>query len=344
MKIGLGFRAEQRTDKDYIKFASQIGVTHAVIAWPGKEILPSADKAPWSVEELMDLRKFYEENGVKIEGFENFHPSTYYKAMLDLPGKKEHLDYLKTCISNMGKAGIPVMGYNPTFAGVIGRETGPFARGGAETVRFTLDKAPINDPFPVGEFGKRIVIPDAPKEDLPFVSLEENIQRRDWLLSELLPVAEEAGVKLAAHPEDPPIPVMRNTSRILINQQAYDDMFEKFKSPANCIEFCQGTFTEMGVDVYKAIEHFVKLDRVAYVHFRNVRGTIDHQYTEEWLDDGDVDMVRALKTYRDCGYKGLVMPDHTPLVSIDNATAIGMSFAIGYIRGIMQSLDIEIEK
>ncbi len=345
MKVGLGIRMGNRTDKNYLQFSSQIGAPHAIISWPDKEIIPSAFDKPWPVEELNDLKKFYAENGMKIEGFENFMPEYYYKVLMDMPGKQEQMDYLKGCIANMGKAGFAVMGYNFTLSGVIARASGNWARGGAETVRFTLANAPIDEQVPAGTIFDRPMF-DAPKGFRPEITLEEITQSRDWFLSELMPVAEEAGVKLAAHPEDPPVPKLRNTARILITQDRFDEMFAKFDSPSNCAEFCQGTFAETGEDVYEIIRHFASKGKIGYVHFRNIVGNLkdkNPEYTEVFIDEGDIDMVKALKIYKEYDYKGLLMPDHTPDVSVANPTAIGMAHAVGYIRGIMQTLDIDIE-
>ncbi|MFI3228429.1 MAG: mannonate dehydratase [Clostridia bacterium] len=343
MKVGMGIREDNRLNKDYLQFVKQIGASHAVVFMPDKQILPSCESAPWSVDELLSLKKFYNENGLQLEGFENFDPRRYYKVLLGMPGKEPHMDYIKYCVQNMGKAGIPVMGYNFSLAGVEGHIQGPYSRGGAKTVRFSVDEAPIDEPIPLGTVFKRVVMPDAPKGGLPDVSLEEITQRYDWFLSQILPVAEEAGVKMCAHPDDPPVPVMRRTARRLINTAAYDEMFAKFPSTSNCVEFCQGTFGEMGVDVYDTIRHFCKQDKIGYVHFRNITGTIP-AYTEVFIDEGDMDMVESLKVYKECGYKGLLMPDHTPLVNSLNPTETGMAYAIGYIRGIMKTLDIEIDE
>ncbi|MFI3116228.1 MAG: mannonate dehydratase [Clostridia bacterium] len=343
MRVGMGIGGANRADKNYIQYLAQIGAPNAILALPDKEILPSADKAPWSLEELSSLKKFYNENGVNIEGFENIHPIYFAKILLDMPGKEEQMEYIKRSISNMGKAGIKIFGYNFSLAGVTARYTGPFARGGADTVRFSLDKAPIDGHIPLGTVFKRVFDPNAPEGNLPPVSLEEMIERRDWFLSQILPVAEEAGVKMAAHPEDPPIPVMQSTARILIRPENFDHLFTKFDSPSNCIEFCQGTFAEIpNLDVYDTIKHFAKQDKIAYVHFRNVVGTLP-EYTEVFIDEGDIDMVKSLQIYKECGYNGMLMPDHSPDVSIGSPREVGMAYAVGYIRGIMKSLDIEIE-
>ncbi len=341
MKIGMGVRGPDRLNKGYIQHIAQLGAPHAVMFMPDKDVFPRFTEEPWSVDELSGLRKFYAENGVTLHGFENFHPSIFYKVLLDLPGKEKQLEYTKRCIANMGKAGLNVMGYNFSVVGVTGMYNGPFARGGANTDGFSLEKAPVNEPMPKTTVGARLINPDAEGYWDP-ASLEEMIERRDWFVSQILPVAEEAGIKMAAHPTDPPVPVLRTMARILINPQAYDDLFAKFPSPSNCMEFCQGTFAEMGVDVYEAIRHFAKQDKIGYVHFRNVIGTVP-EYKEVFIDEGDTDMVKALMAYKESGYNGVLIPDHTPNFDVEGSRAIGMAYAIGYMRALMKVLDIELD-
>ncbi len=336
LKIGLGIRGKDRLNRDFLRYAAQIGVTHVVVFMPDDGIFTDAMHQGWSFDELRGLKKLYNEFGLEIEGFENFDPRIWYKILLDEDGKQGQMDYIKHCISNMGKAGIGIMGYNFSIGCVTGLvdET---CRGGAKTPRFVYDYAPINEPFPLGWAWNTQVLDDPPEGMLRFISREEMRERRDWFLSQILPVAEEAGVKMAAHPEDPRIPILRNAGRVLITPQDYEDMFTAFPSTSNCVEFCQGTFAEMGIDVYEAIRSFGSRDKIAYVHFRNVKGKLP-DYTEVFIDEGDVDMVKALKAYRDVGYQGLLMPDHTPQISCANPTETGMAYAIGYIKGIIDAI------
>ena len=111
------------------------------------------------------------------------------------------------------------------------------------------------------------------------------------------------------------------------------------------VEFCQGTFTEMpyGDDyVYDAIDHFTKMQKIAYVHFRNVRGKLPRYY-EEFIDSGDVDMMRALTLYRDNGFAGMIIPDHVPTMPVKEPWTTGVAYTIGYMRALCRALHIDLE-
>ena len=119
---------------------------------------------------------------------------------------------------------------------------------------------------------------------------------------------------------------------------AYRRLLDLAPSPSNGIEFCQGTVAEMaGADVYDAIREYVSRGKVFYVHFRNVRGKVPN-YREVFLDEGDVDMIRALRIYRECGYDGVLIPDHTPGTSCKAPWHAGMAYALGYVRAAMAML------
>ena len=153
-----------------------------------------------------------------------------------------------------------------------------------------------------------------------------------------MPVAEESGVRLAAHPDDPPLPELRGTGRLITHPDYYQRLLDIVPSPNNGLEFCQGTITEMpGADVYEAIRTYASTGRICYVHFRNVQGKAPN-YREVFLDEGDADMIEALRIYRDCGYEGMFMPDHTPKTACAAPWHAGMAYALGYIRAAMNML------
>lgn len=343
MKVGLGIRDKDRIDPDYLKFAKQIGVSHVVLFKPDTVLLPSLKDGYWTVDDLNRLKGFYKENGLVIEGFENFIPQAWGRVLLGRNDRQGEMDDIKKCIMNMGKAGIPIMGYNFTLAGVCGRIEKPIARGGAVTAGYFADEAPDEGPIKKGWAWKAKVIEDEEEGYQDPTSLEEMWSRLDWFLNEIIPVAEEYGVQMAAHPEDPPVPVMRGAARILVTPAAYEEMFRRHPSASNVAEFCQGTFAEMGVDVYETIKSFASRGKIGYVHFRNVKGTVPSYY-EEFIDEGDVDMAKALKAYDDSGFKGLIMPDHSPDLSCPTPQQTGMAYAIGYIRALMKVLNIEMDK
>lgn len=339
MHLGLGIR-NGFFNHDYLSFAAQLGITHLIIFRPDEELLPSTRDGYWSFEDLFNMKKKAAEYGLKIGGIENFVLRNWDQIVLKGLGREKQMECVKRTISNMGKAGIPVMGYNFSIAGVWGRMDGPNARGGAISPRFAKEVSPEETPIPNGVFMNFVVSENAPKGFIQPVSQEEMWDRLTWFLQNIIPVAEEAGVSMAAHPEDPPVPVLRGMGRMLIHPDAYDRLFSIMPSQHNKIEFCQGTFSEMpDVDVCSTIEKFASLDKIAYVHFRNVQGKYP-DYKEVFVDEGDVDMVEALKCYKKYGYHGIFMPDHTPsFTSCLESPYAATAHAIGYMKGIMQALD-----
>ena len=340
MKLGLGLHADTLTE-DNLTFARQMGVTHIVSHLPGADLLPSTKEGSWSYEDLLRLRQHVNRFGLELAAIENFPPAHWDQILLGGPGREAQMERLRQTIRNMGRAGIPCMGYYFSLAGVWGRVKGPFARGGAVSVGYLQEQAPEQLPIPHGEVWGVKVSNDVPPGDIGEVTAEEMWERLAWFLERLVPVAEEAGVRLAAHPDDPPLKVLRGTARLITHPDAYQRLLELAPSPANWIEFCQGTIAEMpGGDVYEAIRTYAAQKRICYVHFRNVRGKAPN-YREVFLDEGDVDMFRALKIYHENGFDGVMIPDHTPHTSCPAPWHAGMAYALGYMRSMFRQLGID---
>jgi len=179
--------------------------------------------------------------------------------------------------------------------------------------------------------------PDAPEGAVGEVTAGQLWSRLEEFLHAVVPVAEEAGVKLAAHPDDPPLPTLRGAARLVYQPRLYRRLLDLYPSPNNALEFCQGTIAEMSEgSVYDAIEEYV--DHIAYVHFRNVRGKVP-EYREVFLDEGDVDMARCLDLYRKHRFEGVMIPDHTPHMECEGGGYAGMAFALGYMRGLMDRME-----
>lgn len=342
MKIAVGMRkAEQIYDAEYLRFLRQIGVTHVLGFMPDTDVLPSAKDGCWSEEDLKAMVKHYNENGLVCEAVENFLPRHWYKILMDLPGKEQQLEAVKRTIANQGKAKIPIMGYNFSAGGVIGRHV---RRSGAAT-RFPLATTPSITPSTTRQ-SRALWRGGRSSTRRRGASIRRLGARKcargcTGFWSVFCRVCADANVRLAAHPEDPPVPELRGAGRVLISPQDYDEMFTAFPTPYCCVEFCQGTFTEMGVDVYETIEHFASQGRIAYVHLRNVRGTVP-SYDETLIDDGDVNMAQALLAYQKGGYEGTFIPDHYPELASAQGSHATVAYSIGYIRGLMKALDIPI--
>jgi len=352
MKLGLGLYRHMLRPENY-RFARQAGATHIVAHlvdyWQGSQRIPGTDSARnwgatgahelWTLEELVELRQAIEAEGLALAAIENFDPAYWYDVLLDGPRKKEQLENLKTIVRHVGQAGIPAIGYNFSIAGVWGHVNGPYARGQAESVAFLGPDGPPELPIPNGQVWNMTYDADAPEGVVGPVTAEQLWSRLADFLHALVPVAEESGVRLAAHPDDPPMPTIRGTARLVYQPHLYQKLLEIHPSRSNGIEFCQGTIAEMaGGDVYEAIDRYTRQGAIVYVHLRNVIGKVP-RYHEVFIDEGDVDMVRALGIYRRNGYDGVITPDHTPQMSCDASWHAGMAYALGYIKGVLQTLE-----
>jgi mannonate dehydratase len=157
-------------------------------------------------------------------------------------------------------------------------------------------------------------------------------------LTEMLPVAEEAGVRMAIHPDDPPLPTLRGAARLIHHPDHFQRVLDLAPSPMNAIEMCVGTVSEMaGGDVYEALDRYSKVGRLAYVHLRNVRGKVPF-YHETFVDDGNTDMLRVLRILHQNGFDGVVIPDHTPLLDCAAPWHAGMAYALGWMRAALTAV------
>jgi mannonate dehydratase len=176
----------------------------------------------------------------------------------------------------------------------------------------------------------------APDSYLPPVTHDEIWRRYRAFLDEMIPVAEEAGVRLAIHPDDPPLPTLRGMARLVTRPDDFAKVLDVNPSPANALEFCVGTVAEMpGSDVYATVDRYSKLGRIAYVHFRNVRGKAPHYY-ETMVDEGETDMVEVMRILYRNGFDGVMIPDHTPLLECAAPWHAGMAYTLGYMRAALK--------
>ncbi len=349
MKVGLGLYRRMLNDSNF-QFARQAGCTHIVahlVDYFREGRVHSSGSNQnwghagdpnhlWTLEELGDLKRTINKHGLELAAVENFDPAHWYDVLLAGPRRSQQLEGLKTLIHRLGQVGIPVMGYNFSIAGVWAHQELPCARGGAMAVGFdNPDKQPA---IPNGDVWNMTYDPNAPAGNIGAVSAEQLWERLGVFLETIVPVAEQAGVRLAAHPDDPPMPTLRNTARLVHQPGLYDRLLDIVPSHANALEFCIGSLAEMTEgDVYEATTHYTKRNAIAYVHLRNVRGKVP-SYREVFIDEGDVDILHILKLLHDSNYDGVIIPDHTPQMACDAPWHAGMAHAIGYIRAGIQAV------
>jgi mannonate dehydratase len=169
--------------------------------------------------------------------------------------------------------------------------------------------------------------------------LWENLE---YFLRRVIPVAEQAGVKLAMHPDDPPLSPIRGLGRIMRSVENFQRLLDLVPSPANGLTLCQGNFSLMTNDLPGAIRHFGRQGKLYFAHFRDVRGTSE-KFVETFHDEGQTDMAACMRAYSDIGFEGVLRPDHVPTMEGDsNAdpaySSIGRLFAIGYIKGLREAV------
>jgi mannonate dehydratase len=353
MKLGFGLYRHQ-LNADHYKFARQCGATHLVIHLVDyfrssrsnrPEDQPVGDDAGWglagdpgrlwSFEELSAIKAEAASHGLQIEAIENFDPAHWHDVLLDGPRKARQFEDLQAIVRTVGRAGIPIIGYNFSLAGVAGRVKGPWGRGGAEVV--AVD-GPCDKAIPHGMVWNMVYDPSAGPGNLAPVAPEELWRRHGEFLDVLVPVAEEAGVTLAAHPDDPPLASVRGQPRLVYQPRLYQRLLDRRPSPRNALEFCLGTLAEMTEGgLYAALESYSRQGKIAYVHFRNVRGKVP-RYQETFIDEGDIDLPRVLRILKRNGFDGVLIPDHAPQMTCAAPWHAGMAYACGWMKAAMQSI------
>jgi mannonate dehydratase len=343
--------------RDYYDFARQAGCTHVVAhvfdyfnqgATNPRHNQPTGAKYEpwgvagdpqklWTVAELQGLRQEIEDSGLILAAIENLDPAHWHDVLLDGPRRHQHIENVKTILRRMGDARIPVLGYNFSLAGVCGRVTTPSGRGRA--LALGMDGPADDQPVPNGEVWNMIFDRNAPPGSLASVSHEELWRRLKRFLEDVLPVAEQSGVRLAAHPDDPPMPTMRGQPRLVFQPHMYQRLLDLVPSRCNALELCVGTFAEMTEgDVHEAVDQYSRQGKIAYLHLRNVVGKVPH-YRETFIDEGEVNMVRILSILMRNNFNGVIIPDHTPQMSCAAPWHSGMAHTLGFILAVKAMLD-----
>ncbi|MBC8336179.1 MAG: mannonate dehydratase [Anaerolineales bacterium] len=305
------------------KLAKQAGADWAVGSLPFDDPLNAGD-APWDYFPLLRVKQSFESHGFKLAVIESRPPLN--NAKRGLPGRDEEIATVCTLLENMGKLGIPVWCYEwMTDFNWLRTNTSTPARGGSLVTSFDYT-----------------LIQDAPQTELGPISEDTLWENLEYFLKRVLPVAEKWNVKLAMHPDDPPLSPIRGIGRIMSSVENFKRLLDLVPSPMNGITMCQGNFTLMTDDLPGVIRQFGEQDKIFFVHFRDVIGTPE-KYSEAWHDAGQTDMLACMQAYKDIGFDGVLRPDHVPTVEGDSNENAGYSsygrlFALGYIHGLSQAV------
>lgn len=317
-----------------LRLAAQIGVTDIVGRYPGPRL-----------EDLLVLQDRVDCHGLKLSVIEGYIPHDH--IVHGRSGREQQIDAFSELIRHMGEAQVPILCYN-FMPGDDWARTSTTARqrGGARVTAFDLsDVAPADG-------------------SIPSITAEELWANLESFLRAVVPVAEEAGVKLALHPDDPPLAHFRDDDQIVHSLEAFERVVRLVPSPANGICFCQGCFAESGADIPQTIRRLRQ--HIHYVHVRDVCGCLP-KFQESFHDNGKTDMLEAMRAYHDIGFDGPMRPDHVPMLEGDEGsedvsfvlppadrinvdtfngpnvvpspgyTMAGRLFAVGYLRGLIEA-------
>ncbi len=321
-KLSELFGDPQSTD---VKIARQIGVKH-VITGMGFGRVRKEDY----VEQARKSKDAWAAAGMTIAGIEG-HPVPFENLKAGTPGQDEEIENTKWAIEALARVGVDMICYN--FMAGLGwtrTNTKYELRGGALSSEFDAASPQMQTLTRFGEISEE--------------KMWANITR---FLKEVMPVADRFKVKMALHPDDPPLSPLRGVARIITSARNCRRIMDIAPSPMNGVTFCQANFKLMGEDIYSLAREWCSSKKVFFVHFRDVEG-VKTRFHETFHDNGPSDMARMLKIYSDAGFDGPIRPDHAPAIASDNVgpggstgyTIGGKVFAFGYMKGIMEALKL----
>ena len=300
--------------------------------------LPSAkiDDA-WSVEGLSKLRDTVASHGISLDMVPlPMSSSEISRAELPAiyldksPERDRAIDDICQLIRNCAKAGIMQVKYNFTLIGIPRSGTAK-GRGPSRYSEFVFERAKQDPPLTIA--GK--------------VDADTYWERITYFLERVVPVAEEYKVKMGCHPQDPGVPKgtgWRGVDAVLGSPDGLKKFVSIKESPYHGLNFCQGTVSEQlekpGEQIFDVIRYFGSRKKIFSVHFRNIEGGFLN-FRETFIDNGSVDMLKAMRVYKEVGYDGMMMPDHVPVVDGDANRLQGFAYAFGYIKALIAAVNAE---
>jgi mannonate dehydratase len=284
------FFATGGVDEAGMRRLKQLGITHAIMGGP---------PIPWQEADLRPLSDQLKAGGIMLGNMmiAGFHDTLYGK-----PGRDEEIEKVCQSIRVAGKVGLPVVEYNFYAHRLVEGYYAETGRGGAGWTAFDYDK--VKDLPPIAEEGVH--------------NLDEMWKNVTYFLKAVVPVAEESGVRLALHPNDPPAPLSRGSQQIMGTVAGWKKLVDIVPSKSNGITFDCGVTREMGEDPVEVCRYFGKKDVINHVHYRNVRVEKPYEkYAEVFIDEGTNDMFAIMKELVRQKYPRLVYPEHPRAIDYD---------------------------
>ena len=320
--------------EENLTFVRQMGVEH-IDSSRGREAGPLEDGV-WRADKLMSFREHVESFGLKLAAMHlplssgGVEREVWPSIMMGTPERDRDIEKVCKSIKAAAKAGIPTLLYNLAILPVIRTPYRTPGRGGVTYSHFDYEELKDDPPLPY-----------AP------VTADQAWERIEYFVERVIPVAEEYGIKMGCHQHDPGMPQgigYRGIERVLGSIEGVKRFISLSDSPYHGLNFCQGTISEMCTSpdqVYEAIRYFGGRKRIFWVHFRNIRGGF-LKFDEVFPDEGDIDMLKAMRTYKEVGYDGVLVPDHVPHSDIGSPRGhSARAFCLGYIKALIQAVESE---
>ena len=309
------------TDED-LQFAQQLGVEYVSIPTGG-------DRA--TLDNFIRLKQRVEAARLKVWNIGNTNVHNMPEVTLNLPGREQKIEEYKNYLRNLARAGIFYTTYAHMGNGIWSseRET---TRGGASARAFDSARDPK------GYWAGKVFA--GPLTHGRKFSKEELWDNYTYFIKQVAPLAEDLGMRIGIHPDDPPVPELGGVPRCIFgNFAGYVRALEIANSPNIGVCLCAGTWMEggkeMGEDVFAAARAFAKMDKLWKVHFRNVSGPIPH-FVEAFVDNGYTDMRKLMVTLQQVGFRGVLIADHVP--GMAGGPRSGWAYSIGYIKGLLAAV------
>ena len=327
MKVG----TQHGDSEEILKACAAFGVNNICSSLPSNTL---DDK--WSVDGLSRLRDRVSAHGISLDmvplPMSSSEISTAEMPAIYLgqsPERDRNIDDICQMIRNCARAGIMQVKYNFTLIGIPRSGTAP-GRGGSRYSEFIYEKAKQEPPLTIA--GK--------------VDADTYWERITYFLERVVPVAAEYKVRMGCHPQDPGVPKgsgWRGVDAVLGSPDGLKRFVSIKESPYHGLNFCQGTVSEQlekpGEQIFDVIRYFGARKKIFSVHFRNIEGGFLN-FRETFIDNGSVDMLKAMRVYKEVGYDGMMMPDHVPRVD-GIASDQGFAFAFGYIKALIAAVSAE---
>ena len=316
--LGVGANAEAKE----LRRIRQIGIEHVLMGGPA---------IPWQQADLRSLVERFKAAGLTVA---NLMIAGFPKALYGRPGRDEEIDAVIASIRAAGQAGIPVVEYNFYAHRLVEGYYEETGRAGAGLTAYGYDRA--KDLPPLSEEGVH--------------GLDEMWANVTYFLKAVVPAAEKAGVRLALHPSDPPVPLSRGSAQIMATLAGWKRLVGIVDSPANGITYDCGVTRELGEDPVAVCRWFGERDRINHVHYRNVRvrrPSLD--YTEVFPDEGQVDLFAVMRELVRQKYPRALYPEHPRALDIDREQPgfhpyypgggeyAGLVYNVAYAKAMLQA-------